>query len=163
MVTKTIAYKLEHDEPILRFAYIIYGPFKGYNVELLEKQKKAAFRKLSNGKTEYRQEIWFNVRIETSNITELVDPRILVNTEKNVLGYEPHIALFVEDANPIVFYQEIITHAKLYLKRNGWLFFEIHPNFSAEIVSYLKNHGFVNIELMKDLQGRIRMLKGQNA
>ena len=88
MITKTIAYKLEHDEPILRFAYIIYGPFKGYNVELLEKQKKAAFRKLSNGKTEYRQEIWFNVRIETSNITELVDPRILVNTEKNVLGYE---------------------------------------------------------------------------
>jgi release factor glutamine methyltransferase len=83
--------------------------------------------------------------------------------EENVVGYEPHIALFVEDANPILFYQEIIARAKLYLKRNGWLFFEIHPNFSAEIVRLLKNHGFVNIELMKDLQGRIRMLKGQNA
>ena len=83
--------------------------------------------------------------------------------EENVVGYEPHIALFVEDANPILFYQEIIARAKFYLKRNGWLFFEIHPNFSAEIVRLLKNHGFVNIELMKDLQGRIRMLKGQNA
>ena len=41
MITKTIAYKLEHGEPIFRFAYIISGPFKGYNVELLEKQKKA--------------------------------------------------------------------------------------------------------------------------
>jgi len=83
--------------------------------------------------------------------------------EENVLGYEPHIALFVQDLNPILFYQEIITQAKLYLKKNGWLFFEIHPDFSAEIVSYFNKYGFVNIELMKDLQGRIRMLKGQNA
>ncbi len=83
--------------------------------------------------------------------------------EENVVGYEPHIALFVEDANPILFYQEIITHAKLYLKKNGWLFFEINPEFSAEIIWYLEKNGFVNIELMKDLQGRIRMLKGQNA
>jgi release factor glutamine methyltransferase len=83
--------------------------------------------------------------------------------EENVLGFEPHIALFVEDSDPIIFYREIITQAKHYLKQNGWLFFEIHPDFSTEIVCYFEKKGFVNIELMKDLQGRIRMLKGQNA
>ncbi len=82
---------------------------------------------------------------------------------ENVLDYEPHLALFVEDKTPLIFYQSIIHLATVYLKKNGWLFFEIHPEFSAELVSEMQAFGFVNIELMKDLQGRMRMLKGQNA
>lgn len=42
-------------------------------------------------------------------------------------------------------------------------FFEIHPDFSAEISDLLKHKGFINIELRKDLQGKNRMIKAQNA
>ena len=82
--------------------------------------------------------------------------------DETVLRHEPHLALFVEDSNPLIFYQSILKKAKVFLKKNGWLFFEIHPDFSADLVSLFQEHGFVNIELMKDLQGRTRMLKGQN-
>jgi release factor glutamine methyltransferase len=82
--------------------------------------------------------------------------------DETVLSHEPHLALFVEDSNPLIFYQVILKEAKVFLKKNGWLFFEIHPDFSTDLVSLFQEYGFVNIELMKDLQGRTRMLKGQN-
>ena len=82
---------------------------------------------------------------------------------ENVLNFEPEVALFVEDDNPIMFYEAIIKYAKSNLSENGFLFFEIHPDFSAEISDLLKLKGFINIELRKDLQGKNRMIKAQNA
>jgi release factor glutamine methyltransferase len=82
---------------------------------------------------------------------------------ENVLNFEPEISLFVENDNPIIFYEAIVKYAKSNLSENGFLFFEIHPNFSAEISDLLKLKGFINIELRKDLQGKKRMIKAQNA
>lgn len=82
---------------------------------------------------------------------------------ENVLNFEPEVALFVENYNPIMFYEAIIKYAKSNLSENGFLFFEIHPDFSAEISDLLKLKGFINIELRKDLQGKNRMIKAQNA
>ena len=82
---------------------------------------------------------------------------------ENVLNFEPEIALFVENYNPIIFYEAIVKYAKSNLSENGFLFFEIHPDFSAEISDLLKLKGFINIELRKDLQGKNRMIKAQNA
>ena len=82
---------------------------------------------------------------------------------ENVLNFEPEIALFVENKNPIIFYEAIIKYAKSNLSENGFLFFEIHPEFSAEISDLLNLKGFINIELRKDLQGKNRMIKAQNA
>jgi len=82
---------------------------------------------------------------------------------ENVLNFEPEIALFVENDNPIIFYEAIIKYAKSNLSGNGFLFFEIHPDFSAEISDLLNLKGFINIELRKDLQGKNRMIKAQNA
>ncbi len=81
---------------------------------------------------------------------------------ENVLNFEPEVALFVENENPIIFYEAIVKYAKLNLSENGFLFFEIHPDFSAEISDLLKLKGFINIELRKDLQGKNRMIKAQN-
>ena len=82
---------------------------------------------------------------------------------ENVLNFEPEISLFVENDNPIIFYEAIVKYAKSNLSENGFLFFEIHPEFSAEISDLLKLKGFINIELRKDLQGKNRMIKAQNA
>jgi release factor glutamine methyltransferase len=85
------------------------------------------------------------------------------NIAENVLNFEPEIALFVENSNPLLFYKAIVEYAKSNLSKKGFLFFEIHPNFSFEITNLLKLKGFINIELRKDLQGKKRMIKAQNA
>ena len=79
----------------------------------------------------------------------------------NVLKYEPHMALFVENGDPLIFYRKISENASVYLKSGGKLFFEIHERFAIETIAILENLGFVNIQMRKDLQGRDRMLKGQ--
>jgi release factor glutamine methyltransferase len=81
---------------------------------------------------------------------------------KNVLDFEPHMALFVEDNDPLLFYREIALNAKEYLKDMGCLFFEINEDFGKEMVELLGALGFVNIELRKDMQGRARMMCAQN-
>jgi release factor glutamine methyltransferase len=82
---------------------------------------------------------------------------------ENVLNFEPEISLFVENENPIIFYEAIIKYANSNLSENGFLFFEIHPDFAVEISDLLNLKGFINIELRKDLQGKNRMIKAQNA
>lgn len=80
---------------------------------------------------------------------------------ENVLTFEPHLALFVADEDPLIFYREIGKNALLNLKSGGKLFFEIHEDLSAETADLLKGIGFVNIEMRKDLQGKMRMIKAE--
>ena len=79
----------------------------------------------------------------------------------NVLGFEPHMALFVPDNDPLIFYKVISKMANIYLKSKGLIFFEIHENFSKEVASVLEDNNFVNIEVRKDLQGKSRMMKAE--
>ena len=79
--------------------------------------------------------------------------------KKNVLAYEPHLALFVSDNNPIIFYEKIGKLAAKYLNHNGKLFFEINEQYSQEIIIMLSKFGFVNIELKKDINDKDRMIK----
>ena len=79
----------------------------------------------------------------------------------NVLGFEPHIALFVEDNDPLVFYRKIAELALKKLKPEGKLFFEIHEELSEEVQQLLHNSGFKAVEVREDLQGKKRMVKAQ--
>jgi release factor glutamine methyltransferase len=79
----------------------------------------------------------------------------------NVLKFEPSIALFVKDEDPLLFYAVIATQAMLYLKKEGCLYFEINEQFAERLIHLLKDLGFVNIELRKDLQGKDRMMLAQ--
>ena len=79
----------------------------------------------------------------------------------NVLEFEPHMALFVENNDPLIFYRKIGQNGLVYLKSGGKLFFEIHERFAIETTALLEDLGFVNIQLRKDLQGKDRMLKAQ--
>ena len=86
--------------------------------------------------------------------------RVLEKQEikKNVLDYEPHLALFVEDNDALLFYRKIAQLALQNLAPNGLLFFEINQYLGEETVVLLKNLGFKNIELRMDIYGNDRMI-----
>ena len=77
----------------------------------------------------------------------------------NVLFYEPELALFVDDTTPLLFYDKIAMLATKGLNNNGLLFFEINEAFGSECVNMMKNYGFSNIELIKDLNDKDRFIK----
>lgn len=81
--------------------------------------------------------------------------------ELNVLGYEPSLALFVEDANPLVFYRNIALFARQNLKPGGALFFEINQAYGPEMKALLAELGFMEIELRQDIFGNDRMIKAR--
>jgi len=77
----------------------------------------------------------------------------------NVLQYEPHLALFVKDNDPLLFYDRIAELAKKNLNDNGLLYFEINQYLGNETVDLLIKKGYKNIELKKDIFGVDRMIK----
>ncbi len=82
-----------------------------------------------------------------------------VEIHKNVLAYEPHLALFVEDDNALVFYQKITELAAKNLSENGQLYFEINQYLGKEMIKLLSENNFATIELRKDIYGNDRMIK----
>jgi release factor glutamine methyltransferase len=76
----------------------------------------------------------------------------------NVLANEPHHALFVSNEKPLLFYEAIADFALMHLENKGLLFFEINEYLGKETVALLKDKGFNNIELKKDMQGKDRMI-----
>jgi release factor glutamine methyltransferase len=80
--------------------------------------------------------------------------------KKNVLEYEPHLALFVEDHDALLFYRKITELAQRNLSDNGQLYFEINQYLGQEMIQLLKDHNFSNIELRKDIYGNDRMIYG---
>ncbi len=79
--------------------------------------------------------------------------------KNNVLNNEPHLALFVEDTNPLIFYDKIADLAKTQLNENGLLFFEINQYLGEETKNMLLKKGFKDVILKKDLFGNDRMIK----
>ncbi|TYA57255.1 peptide chain release factor N(5)-glutamine methyltransferase [Formosa maritima] len=83
-----------------------------------------------------------------------------IEIKNNVLKHEPHLALFVEDHNPLLFYERISDFAVNNLKTKGMLFFEINQYLGTETKQLLQEKGFTNIELKTDIFGNNRMLQG---
>ena len=79
----------------------------------------------------------------------------------NVLAYEPSNALFVSNEDPLLFYRKIAQLAKVSLKANGWLYFEINEYLPLEMESLLGETGFMNIEIKNDFRAVPRMIKCQ--
>ena len=79
-------------------------------------------------------------------------------TQNNVLKNEPHVALFVENDNPLIFYAKIAELAKKYLNKNGLLFFEINQYLGTETIDLVNKKGLKNIQLKKDMFGNDRII-----
>ena len=77
---------------------------------------------------------------------------------RNVLDFEPHLALFVNNTDPFIFYRAIAGFAKIKLNKNGSIFLELDADQSRELKKLMEKYGF-SAELKKDLQGRSRMMK----
>lgn len=80
--------------------------------------------------------------------------------KKNVLDYEPHLALFVEDNDALIFYRKIAELAKKNLSENGQLYFEINQYLGKEMTNLLEKLDFKKVELRKDIYDNDRMTKG---
>ena len=116
-----------------------------------------------------------NVELELSDITKpkfldykydviVSNPPYITKNEKqfiskNVKFFEPHIALFVENEDPLCFYKKIFDFSNMNLKSNGFLYIEINENFSKEVIKLLKDKGFYDIKLKKDFRLKNRMIK----
>lgn len=79
--------------------------------------------------------------------------------KKNVLDNEPHLALFVDDNDALIFYKKIAELALKNLSKKGKLYFEINQYLGKEIVELLTKMNFKNIELRKDIYGNDRMIR----
>lgn len=92
------------------------------------------------------------------------NPPYIIESEKkemgaNVLDYEPHLALFVPDDDPLKFYKAISEYAVDSLVPGGKLYFEINPMFATQLCSMLSSQGWSDIQLYPDMYGKKRFAK----
>lgn len=79
--------------------------------------------------------------------------------EANVLEYEPPLALFVSDSDPLLFYRAIARFGRKKLKKGGRLYFEINALCGSDTVRLLEQEGYHSIQLIRDLSDKDRMVK----
>jgi release factor glutamine methyltransferase len=79
---------------------------------------------------------------------------------KNVYVFEPHLALFPEDPDPLVFYKVLSEKAALWLKPEGKLYFELNEKYANLVAEAMQKNGFGVINIIKDMQGKDRFAKG---
>lgn len=82
-----------------------------------------------------------------------------IRMEKNVLEYEPELALFVPDEDPLLFYERIANFACGHLKAGGQLYFEINEAMGEACLNMLINKGFSAVQLKTDIHGKDRMIR----
>lgn len=142
---------------------------KVYALDISEKALKMAKQnaKLNNVKVDF-----FQVDILNSSNLNHVKFDIIVSNppyvrelekqfmKPNVLDNEPHLALFVKDDNPLLFYKAITEFAVNNLSKNGLLFFEINEYLGTDMIDLLYHKNFSNIELKQDIFKKVRMIKG---
>ncbi|MCF6295073.1 MAG: peptide chain release factor N(5)-glutamine methyltransferase [Flavobacteriaceae bacterium] len=81
--------------------------------------------------------------------------------QPNVLKYEPHLALFVEAEDSLLFYRKITQLANQALSPNGILYFEINEYLGKDMLKLMRDKGFAEVEIKTDIFGKNRMIKGQ--
>lgn len=142
---------------------------KVFAIDVSEKALETAKRNALKNETE----VTFLLKniLETEDLEQQFDiivsnPPYVRNLEKeeikkNVLDYEPHLALFVEDNDALIFYRKISELAQKNLTENGQLYFEINQYLGTEMMDLLEVKNFKNIELRKDIYDNERMIFGK--
>lgn len=79
----------------------------------------------------------------------------------NVVDFEPKLALFVSDDDPLIFYQRIAQIGKKHIRSEGKLYFEIHEKYGTHVKDLMHDFGYQNISIVQDLNGKDRIVSGQ--
>jgi len=110
----------------------------------------------------------FDSSLITHHLSLIVsNPPYVLNSEAKqmdarVLEHEPHLALFVKDTDPIIFYKRIIDLCTKHLEEKGHLFFELNPMYANDVKKYANDSKIFNFtEIVKDMSGKERFLKAQ--
>lgn len=90
-----------------------------------------------------------------------ITPKEKEAMHKNVLLYEPHLALFVEEEAPLLFYDYIADFALAHLSDSGTLYFEINQYLSLETADLLTKKGFHDVQIIKDMNGADRIIRAK--
>jgi release factor glutamine methyltransferase len=80
---------------------------------------------------------------------------------RNVIDYEPHLALFIKEPDPLIFYRAISIVAARSLKPGGQVLAEINERFGPEIKSIFQSSGLTDCTIIKDLSGKNRIVSAQ--
>ena len=141
------------------------------NVTAFDVSKKA-LETAQNNNNELNAEVHFEIQdiLNSTYSGEPFDiivsnPPYVLNSEKeliqsNVLDHEPHIALFVKDSDPLLFYKAIVDFCKVNLNKDGKLYFEINEKYGVETIELLEKNNYKELELINDMQGKNRIVKG---
>jgi release factor glutamine methyltransferase len=81
----------------------------------------------------------------------------------NVREHEPHLALFVPDSDPLLFYKEIALFGKSHLQTKGIIYCELHIDYAEQTKEMFEGEGYTNVEIRKDIHGNPRVLKAKLA
>ena len=141
------------------------------NVSAIDISQKALTVAKQNAKENkvsilFKKEDVREMDIEEENYDVIVSnpPYVLekerVSMENHVKNAEPSLALFVPDAQPLLYYEYLAEVAQKALKGGGVMYLEINEAFGKELSELLKNHSFINIEIRQDLHGKDRFIKG---
>jgi release factor glutamine methyltransferase len=142
-----------------------------FGVDIAEDALKIA---VSNAK-KLHAEVSFSTCDILSEIPKIQELDILVSNppyipieekgqmQRNVLDFEPDLALFVSDEDPLIFYKTIAEKGKSLLKPFGKLYFEINERFGNQVSNLLVGFGYTNVRVIRDLNGKDRIVSGQNS
>ena len=131
------------------------------SIDALEVAKENA--KLNNVSIEFINADIFEFQTNKKYDIIVSNPPYVIESEKfemkkNVLGFEPELALFVNDKNPLKYFQEILNFSKIFLKPKGFLFFEINQNLYVELVEIIDKNHYSFYKLFYDFNNKPRFL-----
>ena len=111
-----------------------------------------------------------DILTQTPDVSELdilaSNPPYIPEQEKtqmhrNVLDFEPRLALFVSNDDPLIFYRVIAEKGKQLLKSGGKLYFEINEKYGNDVSELMQNLGYTEVQVLKDLNGKDRIAAGR--
>lgn len=143
-----------------------YSTVRGVDISAAALEVARQNAGLQHAKIDFQKNDALSMVADTKEKYDIIvsNPPYIVEKEKknmcaNVLDYEPHLALFIPDDEPLKFYKAISEYAFDSLTNQGKLYFEINPIFSDKLTDMLSSQGWSDIQIYPDMYGKKRFAR----